>query len=431
MQNDNIKIFHITPHLGGGVGTVLLNYLAYSQGKNEVHSIASLDYANEKSIKYSKDYGFELISDAYKKMDKLIERIENSDITVVHFWNHPLMYDLLINQDLPASRMIFWLHTAGLHIPYVFPEKLLMYPDICTFSTPLTFETKEVKKLKEKRNFELIFATGGNENMLNINLEPHNGFNVGYVGTVDYFRLHPDFLNVFSKINSLETKFIFCGGPKHEYFKEKVKELGLEDKFEFTGEVSNVENYMKKFDVFGYLLSPNHCGSCDQSLQEAMAAGVVPVVLANAMEKSMVKHFETGLVAANPKEFIHYIELLARDKDLLNKLSKNAKEFAKEHYSLQYLNEKWSELYEKTSKRPKTIKIWNKDKKYSPVELFLESLGDYKLPFVVYLETDYDLELKEILKQPQWQSESKATPKQYLNFFQSKELERICDLYDK
>ena len=43
-------ILHITPHLGGGVGKVLLNWII-SDSKNH-HEIATLDFANEKSIRF-------------------------------------------------------------------------------------------------------------------------------------------------------------------------------------------------------------------------------------------------------------------------------------------------------------------------------------------------------------------------------------------
>ena len=46
-----IKILHITPHLGGGVGSVLLNWLQYEtlNCKEKKHLIATLDFANEKA----------------------------------------------------------------------------------------------------------------------------------------------------------------------------------------------------------------------------------------------------------------------------------------------------------------------------------------------------------------------------------------------
>ena len=54
-----INIMHITPHLGGGVGTVLLDYLEYTQHNNNFnHSVYCLDYANDNAKKKSQNIGF-------------------------------------------------------------------------------------------------------------------------------------------------------------------------------------------------------------------------------------------------------------------------------------------------------------------------------------------------------------------------------------
>ena len=49
-------ILHITPHLGGGVGKVLLNWLV-SDTENH-NEIALFDFANEKAIRLCKKTRF-------------------------------------------------------------------------------------------------------------------------------------------------------------------------------------------------------------------------------------------------------------------------------------------------------------------------------------------------------------------------------------
>lgn len=56
----NYKILHITPHLGGGVGTVLLNWLAYD--KSCRHTVVTLDYANKEAVAACKTNNIELYS---------------------------------------------------------------------------------------------------------------------------------------------------------------------------------------------------------------------------------------------------------------------------------------------------------------------------------------------------------------------------------
>ena len=61
MKERRIKILHITPHLGGGVGRVVLNYL--TKTKNDPlfeHQLACLDYANDYAKIISRNIGIKL-----------------------------------------------------------------------------------------------------------------------------------------------------------------------------------------------------------------------------------------------------------------------------------------------------------------------------------------------------------------------------------
>ena len=72
--------------------------------------------------------------------------------------------------------------------------------------------------------------------------------------------------------------------------KEEAETLGIADKLEIVGKIPDIKPYLSKFDVFAYPLNPNHYGTAEQVLQEAMAAGIVPVVMNNPAEKILVKH---------------------------------------------------------------------------------------------------------------------------------------------
>ena len=47
-----MRILHVTRHLGGGLGTVILDWAAYSKNG---HTIACLDYANDKAKRVCKE----------------------------------------------------------------------------------------------------------------------------------------------------------------------------------------------------------------------------------------------------------------------------------------------------------------------------------------------------------------------------------------
>ena len=422
MQHLKNKILHITPHLGGGVGSVLLNWLVFD--KSNIHSVATLDYANDKATKVCKDNNIALYSEMNNNIAQLLELIEHADIVLIHFWNHPLLYDFLVKNKLPSSRVIFWSHVSGLHAPYVIPKKILDYADKFIFTTYVSHNAKEVAEYEDKNKFSTILSTGGVENFINIQPKEHKGFNVGYVGTVDYSKMHPDFIATSKKINIPEVKFIIVGGDN-----EKEISKNANDKFEFVGKISDIKPYLEQFDVFGYPLHPEHFGTAEQVLQEAMASGIVPVVLNNPTEKTLVKHMENGLVANNLDEYVKYVELLYNDKILRQKLSQNARKYAKEIFSLENLTNQWNKVFDEVLNFPKTIKKWDiKNNNPSYFEVFLESLGEYKHLFMVQSEKDLQ-RIKELAKFPNWQSQTKGTAHQYHDFFKNDEkLKKISKL---
>jgi len=414
-KNTKKNILHITPHLGGGVGTVLLNYLSFvKDNKNTIHSVATLDYANEKSIKRSQEAEFKLFPDMHKKVSDLLDLISESDIILIHFWNHPLLYDFLVRNELPPSRIIFWSHVSGIVPPYIFPFKTLKYPDIFIFTTPLSFKAKEVENFPNKNHFRTIWSSGGVNNVKNAEKKPHKRFNIGYVGTVDYSKMHSEFLEICSQINIPDVKFIICASDNYANIQAKAQKMGIADKFEFLCQVPDTKDYLEIFDVFGYPLNPNHYGTCDQVLQEAMAAGVVPVVLNNPMESYMVSNGKVGLVAKNTKDYVSLIEKLYNEPELRAELSKNAKEYAISKYSVEILNKEWEQIFNEALNLPKVKRKWDISKQnITYMDIFIESIGEYGINF----KKEHIEEIEKMAKLPNWQSETKGTIHQYYKFF--------------
>ncbi len=406
MDKENIKVLHITPHLGGGVGTVLLNWLTFD--KVYSHSVITLDFANDHAKHVCDEKNIALYSQV--KTEKVFDLINNSDIVVIHFWNHPLLYDFIIKNQLPPCRLIMWAHVSGLVVPYVITDKILNYPDKFIYTTPISNEIKENT---------VILSTGGIDRFKDVELIPHEGFNVGYIGTVDYAKMHPKYVETLSKTNA--DRIIVLGGNQ-----EKEISKNADERFEFMGKVSNIIPYLQQMDVFGYLLNPKHFGTAEQVIQEAMSVGIVPVVLNNKCEQSLIVHNENGLIANNLDEYVEYINILKSDKDLYNKLSKNAKDFANANYSLGKLFEQWEKEFNEILNVEKTSKKWEAIDDLTSFKIFLESLGKDSTLFLNKTKN----EIKEMLKDSNWQSNSKGTPKQYLEFLGGEELESICELYE-
>jgi len=432
MSKKKYKILHIVPHFGAGVGTVLLNYLSKVKDSDFfVHRAVCLDYANQNAVEVSKAAGFPLYDNMSKKKHELLGLIADSDIVLIHWWNHPLLYDFLVREQLPKSRVIIWSLIAGSLPPNNFTDKILKYPDIFVFTTPLSYKIKDVQSLpdKSKKCLRAVWCTAGVERVKPLRLKKHTGFNIGYIGNVDYAKMHPDFLDICNRVDIPNVNFIVVGGPNGKQMEQEAERLGIGERFNFTGFVPEAKKweYLSLFDVFGYPLALHHYGACDQVLQESMAARVVPVVLANPMESYMVKDGITGIVAKNKDEYARALEGLYHNRELKDFLSKNAKEYALRTFSLEKMISEWDDIFNEVLDFPKTARKWEIDKKsknISPKDVFLESLGRYGENFVSYCNAKNNKNkeaaiknIKKLAESANWRSKTKSTVHQYDSFF--------------
>jgi glycosyltransferase involved in cell wall biosynthesis len=388
-----MKILHIAVHIGGGVGTVLKNWIK-KDFENE-HTILLLNhnyYDNDYNIKYK---------NMRNKYDDINILVSKADIVIIHFWNHPYLFEFLINSKMPANRLCIWSHISGLYSPYNFTKDLINYPDKFLFSSPVSGE-----------NF--IWTTGGIEKYIHKEkVLDKSKFVVGYIGTLDYSKLHPKFVDICKGIHQKipNVKFIICGtGGDEEKIKNRIAIHGIDEIFEFKGFINNnIEDIITTFDVFGYPLNEKHFGTCEQVLGETMACGVEPVVLNNPSEKYIVEGY--GRVSNNIKDYINNINDI-----FLNPVDKTKilKDRALELYDINKMINLWNNIFIDIIKEEKKERTWSgKQCKYG-FEIFAESIGDNGK---ILLEGN-KREIKKLFDtNNQWRSKSKGSINQYLEAF--------------
>lgn len=433
-KNINQKtILHLTPHLGGGVGSVVLNWMD-KDDSNNIHTIISLDKNNNKDwIKTNEERErVTIYNDSYTRkdfIDFLKNHIRNNDIVVIHWWNHPLLYDVMVNFKFPACRVMIWNHVSSLFAPYSMSEKLVDFTDYLIFTSPVSYECQEIKALStnKKAKLDVIWSTVGIESFENLKRTPHEGFIVGYTGTVDFGKLNPNFIKLCADVNIPDVKFIVCSGDSQQHLIDEAEKLGVSDKFSFEGRVPSVIPYLTKYDIFGYPLQPQHFATCEQSIGEAMMAGAVPVVLGNSTEKYIVKNMETGIVAETLEDYPKAIEYLYNNRDVIKRLAENAKVFARKQYDIKQTIEKWESLFEKVMQLYKKERIWdvNLTQKVSPAMLYIEAIGDYAAPLKDYIsaksndeKTQAEIRVQALFDTNiMFYSKNKGSTLQYLKFF--------------
>lgn len=330
-----MKILSVTSHAGGGLGNVILNWATHTDNQ----AIVCLDYANEKARRTCDNNVVWMFDYMSQKHGKLCDMIWEADIVVVHYYDSPFILDFL-SKPLPDCRMVAWCHKR-----FEVPANILAYFDLFIDTSPI------------QAHGRYIWSVGDMTPFREIKPKPHKGFNIGYVGTVDFKKLHSHFLLMLHHIglNIPTARFTIIGENK---ITPLIRYPWILDghRYKFIGKVDNPADYFADIDIMGYPLRADHFGTCEQVLGEAMSAGVVPVVMANPCEKLIVHHMYNGLVSLDENEYVDNIKLLYDNKELRTELSENAKVFAKELYSTETMISDWNKVFEELMDKPKTSK---------------------------------------------------------------------------
>ncbi|MBR8831083.1 MAG: hypothetical protein N5P05_003790 [Chroococcopsis gigantea SAG 12.99] len=317
---------------------------------------------------------------------RIREEIQKADIVHVHFWNHPALYKLLLS-DWPDTRLLFWFKIFGASAPQVITHSLIHCADFCLVSSPDSLNLEPFEELNpeiKRQKSDFALSPAELKRLGEISLKPHEGFNVGYIGTANYTKIHPRFIEMSAGVNIDDVRFIVCGGNDRELV-EAASLLNVLSRFDFRGYVEKVGDVLSILDVFGYPLGPDTYATSEQALQEAMFAGIPPVVFPYGGVSSLVEHDVTGLVVHSEREYTEAIEFLYRDGRARQRLGKGAKEYAIGHFQPQKSAETIARVYEQLMAMPKAPYRGLQDKPRTPGEIFASALGDLGAPFWISL----------------------------------------------
>ncbi len=430
-----IKILHILPHAGGGVGAVLRAVLTADSDKEcrYTHSVASLEYLNEITRKHCNRHGIDWIDEISRKRCKnLSDILKCADIVIIHWWNHPLLMNLLF-EGLPSTRLIMWSHVNGYFPPQSFFPELFEFADRFVFATEISIEAPSVNKLSDhiKTKLRIIRSCSGIPSGSNIISAKSTPFKVGYIGTVEPIKMHAGFLTMCANA-SIPEPCLVVGGPAQENLRVQAKAMNLDHCFNILDPVKDPKPIFKKLHAFAYPLNPKHFGTGEQVLIEAMAFGAVPVVLNNPPEKAVVRHGKTGLVAESMADFSEALHMLKNNPAERDRLAAGAHSFVMDSCGIEHTIKAFHELFDEMicfPKQPHVLKLPSIDglQQGSASHLFLASLGesDERLIFEKALQMNCASVLPD-----EFASKTRGTPFHYLRMLgNDPALERFCNRF--
>jgi glycosyltransferase involved in cell wall biosynthesis len=177
--------------------------------------------------------------------------------------------------------------------------------------------------------------------------------NMKIIGSVG--RLHPTkgydlLIQAFAKLDDKKVLLKIAGeGPELNRLVNLAVELGVADRVEFVGFKKYIYEFLDSVDIY---VQSSLTEGFGLSVVEAMSQGLPVVVTPAGSLKEIVKNRKTGIITKDlwPENIAAAIDDLLKDKDLANKISKNAKEFVDNNFSM----EKWvnmtTEAYKKAAK---------------------------------------------------------------------------------
>ncbi len=356
------------------MGKALSGLIAQAQvsGAPIKHVIACLEKPEKSQfIDRIREGGGEVIV-APDRLD-LDELVSMADIVQLEWWNHPATIESLCNLAAKPMRLVVWCHVSGLYNPII-PIKLMEASSRFLFTSPCSFEAKEVVGLAEptRSRLAVVSSGGGFSDLPEPQGDDLGPISVGYLGSLNFAKLHPDYVKYLSAVDVPGFKVRLIGDMlNRDTLESQSKEAGRTEMFEFRGYTTDVAAELATINVLAYLLNPCHYGTAENALLEAIAMGIVPVVLDNPAERSIVEHLRTGLIVNSPEDFADAIKWLADNPGDRSRIGKQAAASVRARFAPEKMDASFRIHYEEVVREDKRLPLFQDVFGTRPDEWFL------------------------------------------------------------
>jgi glycosyltransferase involved in cell wall biosynthesis len=319
-----MKILHITPHLGGGVGKAHAA-IAGALPKEAQQTFVLLEQARDRRfVEAVAAAGGRVITAG--NLSDVADLAGSADIVQFEFWNHPRLFECLACAAFPPIRSVFWSHISGLARPVIQPG-LIEQAGRFVFTTEASRSIPTLAKLPAAAQRKLAIINSG----FGFTDPPRRDFGqnrtpvIAYLGTVNFVKMHPGFFDAVDRLNGRHIQVCIWGAiePSSPVL-ASVLAMRHPERIHFRGHTSRPAAALAGADIFFYPLQSDHFGTAENALIEAMSLGLVPVVLNNPAETAIVRHGETGLVARSIDECTTFIQMLLSSPHERERISRNA-----------------------------------------------------------------------------------------------------------
>jgi glycosyltransferase involved in cell wall biosynthesis len=313
--------------------------------------------------------------------DEIDGAVEQADIVHVHFWNTPELHAWL-RAPLPPTRIALTAHVLGYTAPHMLTEEVVERADLVLLTSAQSLERADAS-LRAKA---VVAPSAADFARLGaIEPEPHRGFAIGYIGTVDFAKMHPRFVAMHAALDIADARVIVCGsGGAWPVLQSQITEIGAGERFELRFYVEDIAPVLAGLDVFGYPLCEENYATTELVLQEAMYAAVPIVVLDPGGADYSVRDGETGFVVRCEADYVARITDLARDSEMRRRMGAAAAADARARFGATRLAPLVDAAYDRLVETPKRARAAMPPS--VGADALLASLGSAAEPFRTSLE---------------------------------------------
>jgi glycosyltransferase involved in cell wall biosynthesis len=315
-----MKILHVTPHLGGGVGKAHAA-LGGALPEEIEQTFVLLEAPRERRYLQAIEATGARVTVA-RDLNHVGALAREADIVQFEFWNHPRLFECLARCDFPAMRSVFWSHISGLFRPLIQPG-LMQAAGRFVFSTEasLSIPWLAVPGGTAKRKIAVINSGFGfaDAPARSARRKPA----VAYLGTVDFMKMHPGFFDAIDQLVENDVRVAVWGAADAAVI-ARAQAMRHPGRIDFRGETTDPVAALAEADIFFYPLQADHYGTAENALVEAMSLGLTPVVLNNPAERPIVRDGETGFVAHSIAECVSLLQMLLLLPELRDRIARNA-----------------------------------------------------------------------------------------------------------
>jgi len=316
-----MKILHVTPHLGGGVGkahAALRGTLPAGAEQTFILLEAPRDRRHVDAIARS---GARIVTAA--NLDHVADLARQADIVQFEFWNHPRLFECLARCAFPAMRSVFWSHISGLSPPLI-PPGLMLEAMRFVFTTEASRYSASVALLSDAARARLAVINSGCGFVGGEKPRPARRDIpiIAYLGTVDFVKMHSGFFDVIDRLDGDVRVSVW--GAADPAVRARARTMRHPECVTFHGHTADPAAALAAAEIFFYPLQPNHYGTAENALIEAMSLGLVPVVMDNAAERTIVRDGHSGFVARSIEQAAPLLQSLLSSPELRGRFSRNA-----------------------------------------------------------------------------------------------------------